>query len=140
MNMEERISYYAKVDNMSIIFRVAARFILMVTIVGAGVFVPSLSASAGEADSSCPSGDCVWSGDNYTGTKVVLAIPGFGKCFTATGDGFDAIRSANVTGATYFLDFYDNADCTGAKQVVTYNSVPVFDPPKLGMVATLIRW
>lgn len=124
----------------SIIYRMFARFILMVTIIGSGIFVPSLSASAGEADSSCLSGDCVWSGDNYTGTKVVLTIPGFEKCFTVTGDGFDAIRSANVTGATYFLTFYDNADCAGAKQDVTYNSVPVFDPPKLGMVAVLIRW
>jgi hypothetical protein len=96
-------------------------------------------AAASPADASCDSGYCVWSGENYTGTKVVLTVPGLNKCFTPSAPGFDAARSANVTGDAFYLVFFSTTDCSGPGQTVMYQSVPSFPTPMRGIRAYLIR-
>lgn len=119
--------------------RWVGRLVLALFTLGVGVGLSASPASAKPLDSSCPSGYCVWSGDNYTGTKIELTIPGLGQCFAPTASGFDAARSANVTGDAFYLVFYDNSDCTGSGATVMYRSIPAFDTPKRGIVAGLIR-
>lgn len=108
-------------------------------VVAAGVSASMAPASASPADASCDSGYCVWSGANYTGTKVVLSIHGVNSCITPSALGFDATRSAAVTGDVYSLEFFATPDCTGPEQSVMYRTVPAFDTPMRGVKAFLIR-
>ena len=71
-------------------------------VIGAGISAAVAPASASPADASCASGYCVWSGANYTGTKVVLDIQGVNSCITPSAPGYDAARSAASTGDVYF--------------------------------------
>jgi len=109
-------------------------------VIGAGISAAVAPASASPADASCASGYCVWSGANYTGTKVVLDIHGVNSCITPSAPGYDAARSAASTGDVYYLEFFATADCTGPGQTAMYQTVPTFDTPMRGVKAFIIRF
>ncbi|GAA3440239.1 peptidase inhibitor family I36 protein [Kutzneria kofuensis] len=109
-------------------------------VIGAGISASVAPASATPADATCDSGYCVWSGANYTGTKVVLDIHSVNSCITPSAPGFDATRSAASTGDVYALEFFATPDCTGPEQTVMYRTVPTFDTPMRGIKAFIIRF
>jgi hypothetical protein len=104
------------------------------------LFVAAPANAAPSAEPPCANGYCVWSQENYAGTELTLRIPGLNQCFTPSGDNFDAIRSAVVTGEAYYLVFYANADCTGSSTSVMYQRVLAFDSPKRGIKAFINRF
>ena len=115
----------------------ASLLLAVAGLLGALSVAPASAASP--SDATCGSGYCVWSGANYTGTEVVLQIPGLNRCFAPSAAGFDAARSAVVTGDVYYLEFFSTVDCSGDEQTVMYRSVPSFPTPMRSVKAYLIR-
>ncbi|RDI62793.1 peptidase inhibitor family I36 protein [Nocardia pseudobrasiliensis] len=104
------------------------RWFSVLALAGAMMATPTVTAVADDA-AECPGLACVWSGANYTGTRVVLTAADIKQCHSAQSLGLNGIRSAIVDGEAFDNWSYLSSDtCQGAGWVLPDRN-PSFDPP-----------
>jgi hypothetical protein len=101
----------------------------LVVALGSFAVSPAM-AVIGRGHPTCEIGFCVYSGKEFTGTKVELRITRFNECQVPSAPGLDSFQSAAVNGKepiTAVL-FYSDTECTEGFWGGTTNNVSSFTP------------